>query len=50
VLSDEVGPRADDATEHERDEHGVIELPRDGHEVGDQVERERKVRDQRGDE
>ena len=50
MLADEVWIRTDDATENERDEHGVVELPRHGHEVGDQVEGERKVRDQGADE
>ena len=50
MLLDELWILARDTAQDERDDHGVVELPRERHEVGDQIEGHRKVRDQRGDE
>src|ERR671922_54627 len=41
---------ADHSPQDEGDEDRVVELPGDGYEVGDHVERQRQVGDQRGDE
>jgi hypothetical protein len=50
MLPDEVRVASDDAAEHKCDENCVVELSRDWNEIGDQVERQGEVRDQRGDE
>ena len=47
MLPNEARARSDEASEHERDEHGVVELAHDRHEVRDQIERHRQIRDER---
>jgi hypothetical protein len=50
VLLDESRVRLHDAPQHERDQHCVVELARHGHEVGNEVDRERQIGDQTRDE
>jgi hypothetical protein len=49
VLLDDVPARAaENAAKHERNEYRIVELACNRDEVGDEVEREQQVRDERG--
>ena len=47
---DETRVRSHDAPQHERDQHCVVKLASYGHEVGNEVDREREIGDQTRDE